>query len=76
MGHDLSYALNVVKLATLPQNVPMQKIKIVRMKISIRKTRVLRSIRKENMEGLPRAKISTQGRTTTHLMMTLIVIMI
>ena len=54
----------------------MQKIKIVMMKIDIRKTRVLRSIRKQTMEGLPRAEISIQKRTTTHLMMAQIVKMI
>jgi hypothetical protein len=51
----------------------MQKIQILMMKITTRKTRVLKII-KETMEGFPKAKISIQ-RTTTHLMMTLIVIM-
>ena len=53
----------------------MQKIKIVMMKITTRKTRVLRSIRNETMEDLPRSKISIQKRTTTHPMMTQIVTM-
>ena len=66
----------MVKLVTLPKNVPMQKIKIVMMKIAIRKTRVIRSIRKETMEDMPREEISIQRRIATHLMMIQIVTMI
>ena len=54
----------------------MQKIRIIMMKTVIRKKRVFRSIGKETMEGLPRAELSIQRRTTTHLMMTQIVTMI
>ena len=46
------------------------------MKTIARKIEAFRNIRKKTMEGRPREKISTRGRTTTHLMMTLIVIMI
>ena len=53
---------------------PYAKNTILMMKITTRKTRVLKII-KETMEGLPKAKISIQRRTIAHLMMTLIVIM-
>ena len=46
------------------------------MKTTARKIEAFINIRKKTVEGRPRAKISTRGRTSAHLMMTLIVIMI
>jgi len=66
----------VVELVTFPLNVLIKEIKTMMMKTTARKTEAFRNMRKETMEGRPRGKISTQGRTTTHLMMNLIMIII
>jgi hypothetical protein len=59
----------VVELVTLPLNVPTREIQTMMMKIVARKTRGIKTTRKETMEGMTRTKTSIQRRTTTHLMM-------